>query len=284
MSKRNKRWLIIATSLTVIGLVIFVIAMSINGWDFSQLSTEKYETNTYEISEEFRDISLKTNTADVYFAVSADGKCNVECYEQTKVKHSVNVQNETLVINVVDDREWYEHIGINIGSPKITIYLPEDDYVSVMKIKTATGDICIDGMSVEMIDFTVSTGDIAISNVECENSVRLEVSTGKTKVTDTTCRKLISDGSTGDISLEYVIVEDKIYIERDTGDVKFSKCDAGEISVETDTGDITGSLLTDKVFITESDTGKISVPKTANGGRCELSTDTGDIKISISNK
>ena len=51
--------------------------------------------------------------------------------------------------------------------------------------------------------------------------------------------------------------------------------------VETDTGDVTGSLLSDKVFITKSDTGSIDVPKTVTGGKCEITTDTGDIKIEI---
>jgi DUF4097 and DUF4098 domain-containing protein YvlB len=82
--------------------------------------------------------------------------------------------------------------------------------------------------------------------------------------------------------LENVIATEKISVERTTGDVKFAFCDAGEIFVKTDTGDVTGSLLTDKVFITETDTGKIHVPKLTTGGRCEISTDTGDIKISIS--
>ncbi|MBQ3893898.1 MAG: DUF4097 family beta strand repeat protein, partial [Clostridia bacterium] len=77
------------------------------------------------------------------------------------------------------------------------------------------------------------------------------------------------------------IASGRFDIERDTGDVKFDRCDAAEIKVETDTGDVTGTLLTEKVFITKTDTGKVSVPSAASGGRCEIETDTGDIKISI---
>ena len=42
-----------------------------------------------------------------------------------------------------------------------------------------------------------------------------------------------------------------------------------------------GSLLSDKVFITETDTGNVNIPKTTDGGKCEIKTDTGDIKIKI---
>ena len=45
--------------------------------------------------------------------------------------------------------------------------------------------------------------------------------------------------------------------------------------------DFFGSLLTDKVFITDTDTGSVDVPKTPAGGRCEIKTGTGDIKMEI---
>ena len=62
----------------------------------------------------------------------------------------------------------------------------------------------------------------------------------------------------------------------------FDSSDAAEIFVKTSTGDVSGSLLTEKVFITDTSTGKVSVPKTTTGGKCELITSTGDIKIEIS--
>ena len=58
-------------------------------------------------------------------------------------------------------------------------------------------------------------------------------------------------------------------------------CDAAEIFVKTDTGDVTGTLLSEKVFVTTTDTGKVEVPRSVSGGRCEITTDTGDIRISI---
>lgn len=81
--------------------------------------------------------------------------------------------------------------------------------------------------------------------------------------------------------MKNVIATEKFSIERSTGDVTFDGADAAEIFVKTDTGDVKGSLLTDKVFITETDTGRVDVPKTTIGGRCEITTDTGDISIEI---
>ena len=66
-----------------------------------------------------------------------------------------------------------------------------------------------------------------------------------------------------------------------TGNVNFDGSDAAEIFVKTSTGKVTGNFLTDKVFITQTDTGTVAVPKTVTGGRCKIATDTGDIEIKI---
>ena len=63
--------------------------------------------------------------------------------------------------------------------------------------------------------------------------------------------------------------------------MEFNHCDAETICVNTDTGSVTGTLLTDKVFIIETDTGSVNVPKSITGGRCEITTDTGNIRITI---
>ena len=81
--------------------------------------------------------------------------------------------------------------------------------------------------------------------------------------------------------MNHVIAANKFSIERSTGDVKFSRCDVAELYLKTSTGNVTGSLLADKVFITDTNTGSVDVPKTAVGGRCEIKTGTGDIKIKI---
>ena len=49
MSKAKKIWFIVAASLILLGGVIFVSIMSIFKWDFSKLSTNKYDYVTHDI-------------------------------------------------------------------------------------------------------------------------------------------------------------------------------------------------------------------------------------------
>lgn len=300
MRKTTKTALIIAASLTVVGMVLFSVVMSIQKWDFTTLSTGKYIRNSYEISDGFHNLSIGTDTADILFALSDNEICKVECYEKEKTKHSVSVKEDTLCIQMVDERSWYNYIGIDFGAPSITIYLPKTEYTSLLikgstgsvellkefrfkdvDISLSTGDIHVENVFADTLNLSTSTGKITAANVNCNGNTTVNVSTGRTYITDITCNNLTSSGSTGNISLNNVIATGVFSIRRSTGNVKLNGCDAAELNIETGTGNVAGSLLSDKVFITETATGKIDVPKTTTGGKCEIKTSTGNIKFSI---
>ena len=138
--KRMKTLFIIAASLTLIGCVIFAGVMTVLKWDFRKLSTVKYETNSYEFDEEFQNISVSTDTADVVFQPSTSEKAMVVCYEPVGKKHQVIVNDGTLDVKLTDSRKWYQHIGLDFSTPKITVYLPLSEYADLV-VKVSTGDV-----------------------------------------------------------------------------------------------------------------------------------------------
>lgn len=319
MGKTTKIWLTIATCLVLAGCIILGGVMTMLNWDWSKLSTSKFRTNEHIISEKFRNISIDTGAASLTFVLSADGECKVECYEDEKEKHSVTVENDTLVIRLESTKAWYEYIGISFHSPKVTVYLPKAEYGALtvkedtgdieipgdfhfesadlslstgdiryfasasgqVKIKASTGQIRVENISAQSLDLRTTTGGITASKVSCTGDVSATVSTGTTSLNDIACKNLTSSGNTGSITLKNVVAAQQFSIKRSTGDVKLDNCDAAQLRIETDTGDVKGTLRTEKVFITQSATGTIKVPKTATGGKCEITTGTGDIKITI---
>jgi len=322
MSKNTIIWLIVATILVLSGLIVFASALTAYDWDFDNLSTENYKTSTHEnLSEEFTDISIDTDTADIIFVPSTDGKVKVECYESEKEKHEVYVQDNTLTINVKNDKEWYNYIGINLSfnSPKITVYLPQREYNALVikestgdvelpndftfqsidiisstgdikcqaaaksdvSIRTSTGDIDLQNVFAESFDLSTSTGEIFASKITCQNNFDVKVSTGDVNLNSVNCQNFTSTGSTGDIKMDGVVATQNFTIVRSTGYVLLNGCDGGEINIQTDTGDINGSLLSEKIFLTSTDTGSVNVPNTTTGGKCQITTDTGDIHITI---
>jgi len=320
MKKNTKGWLLLAAALILGGLLLFGVAMTMNHWDFSLLGSAKYEARTVDINDGFRNISIRTDEDDIVFLPSGSGKCRVEFYERDKVTHSAEVKGATLTIGVNDTRGPLDHIGLfSVGSPKITVYLPQREYASLViegdtgdvelpkafrfesiaitadtgdvecqasasgpvGIHLSTGSITLGSASAGQLDLSVSSGDVDVYSVDCAGDVKLSVSTGKAVLSDLSCRSFLSDGNTGSILLTNVIAADRINIERSTGDVELDRCDASELYITTDTGDVRGTLLSEKVFLTQSDTGRIDVPKTISGGRCEISTDTGDITMTV---
>jgi len=317
MRKSVKAWLIIASTLVALGLVIFAGVMSAYDWDFSKLSTVTYETNTYEVSGAFDCISIDVDITEITFVPTDEETCRIVCYETNMVKHSATVQNGLLTINTIDARKWYDHIGIFLGAPKMTVYLPKDKYADVfietdtgdihipkdfsfntleidgdtadvdclasvleeVKIESDTGYIRMDKITADKASLSTTTGNITLLSATVKNNIAVETNTGKIKLTDVLCRDLQVESETGNINLENVIASGRFSIKTDTGDVNFNGSDAQEISVETDTGDVKGTLLTDKIFFAQTDTGRVDVPKTTTGGKCEITTDTGNIQI-----
>ena len=244
MKKNVKISILIASILCVAGLLICTAGLFLMDFDFSKLNTLPTKTNTHVVTEEFTNISIQTDTADVVFAISEDDSCYVVCNETEKLTHSVRVEGDTLVIQREDHRKWYDHIGISIVEYSVTVYLPRFEYANI---------------SIE-----TDTGDVSVGNVNVTENVSIET-------------------DTGDVLLRATEVGNKLTVVTDTGDVTLDRADASSISVTTDTGDVTGTLLSEKIFFAESDTGDIRVPQSMTGGRCEIRTDTGDIEITVVN-
>ena len=303
MKKTERVWLLTAVSLVLIGLVVFFGVMASYHWDFMALDTTRYETSTVVIREDFRNISISSDTEAIELLPSDDGKCRVVFYEEKQVETEAIVRDGTLSIGAVDMRKWYGFLfrfTLTLRSPKIAVYLPATEYAALI-VKGSTGDISMpENFTFESLDvstdtgdvycgasasgemrISTSTGDIRLANVSA-GELHLSVSTGKAALTDVSCRNIHSTGGTGDIAMENVVAEEMISIKRSTGDVRFERCDAASLEIETDTGDVTGSFSSEKVFIARSDTGHISVPETVSGGKCSITTDTGDIVITIS--
>lgn len=316
--KKMKLMMIISAALILVGAIMCASVMTAYGWDFKKLTTVRYEENIY-FFDKAENVTISSYASDIAILPSTDEKIKVVTYLPINKYRSVTLTEENLVIASNDGFTRKDIFEIYIISPKITVYLPEGEYGNLsietltsdirvseslvfanitinvstgnvkcyssatesLKIKTSTGDVFVKNISAGNVDITASTGDIKLKDVACAGDIKAKASTGDVEMKNVACKNFSSNTGTGDCELDNVIASGKFNISTDTGEVEFDRCDAGEIYVKTDTGDVKGSLLSDKVFIARTDTGGIDVPKTAGGGRCEIVTDTGDIKITI---
>lgn len=263
MKKTNKIWLVLAIALIVGGGILFVGSIYSLDFDLTKLSTQTYETNVYEISDDFENITIDVSATEVVFAPSDDGTCKVTCIDEEKLKHTAIVGDGTLKISVTDTRKWYDHIGVFFERKELTVYLPKEEY-KLLSVTTSTGNVEIPEQFVfENITITGSTADVKCA-AQVVDSVQMKTSTGNITLSGVDCKKIM--------------------IKTSTGYVCFEGCDADNISVKTSTGNVTGTLLSEKIFVTETSTGNVRVPKSTTGGTCEITTSTGNIEIEIRQK
>lgn len=318
MSKGMKILFITASALVFVGLIIFGGAMACMGWNFSELSTATYVTNEYNFSEKIESIIIDSTVTDVIFVTADKTEASVVCYEMENASHTVELKDGTLSLRINDQRKWYEHIGINFKTPRITVTIPKGEYASLnvklstgdldlpeslsfgeicaevttgrvksssdggrMDIRASTGAIFLKDVTAEDISLATSTGRIRAENINCKNDFSVEVTTGDSELVKVRTNNFSTTGSTGDLELSDLIAVGKLYAERSTGDIELDGCDGGEICIKLSTGDLEGTLLTEKSFSIQAGTGDVEVPRGTSGGRCEITTKTGDIEIEI---
>lgn len=296
---KRKAWLIAALGMILCGGILFGGVMMALNWDFTKLSTVTYETNIHSPGSDFTAIVVETDTANITFIPSDEG-CSVTCVDDIRAKHQVYVEDGTLYIINDSNRKWYDHIGIQIGSPKITVHLPQKQY-EALTVKTATGDVILDrelrfgamdltvttgslqltGISAESLLLRSTTGRVYLSRVTCTGLLGITVDTGRIVAKDVHCRELAATGGTGDITLINVLAGERLTVIGGTSDVELSACDARDINVSTATGNVQGTLRSGKTFDAESGTGKVRVPANGGSGTCHIRTKTGDIHIAV---
>lgn len=305
--------LIVAFILILTGGVILILGLSFAG--SAENPVTMLVESEHTISENFDDILIDTEDCNVDVVVF-DGEADphVVIREREQTRHEVLVEDGTLKIKMVDNRQWQDFIGVSWENMEMTVYLPQKQYKSVrfttatghiqipeifnakelalrsdtgrvvcdakvtddLSCFTATGSITVRGAAPEKMWLVSNTGDIAASGIT-GREIGLQNDTGRTETENMTCEVLACESATGDVVLRNVLADRLLQIETDTGDVSIIDCDAGNTNIETDTGDVEGHFLTPKWFSAFSDTGNVKVPNTREGGECRVQSNTGNI-------
>lgn len=318
--KNSKRIAImIAVIMITVGSITSVCAMAAIGFDFTKMNTVSFETNTYAVDDGFTSISVNGAECDIKLRPSGDGSCKVVCHESDKISHTVSVENNELIVERHDNRRWYEYIGAYWGSMEVVIYIPQGEYEELyalnlsgdidipegytfgsaeiqstsgninfkadvsgeLSIQTTSGDIYIGEITSENLAAASTSGNLTIKNVTAQNAIGIQTVSGDVEVSGVRCKNIAADTSSGDLEFRDVIMTDDMYVESVSGDVDLYRCDADSLWINTSSGDVSGTLLTEKIFLTDTSSGDIDVPRSTSGGKCEITTVSGDIEFDI---
>lgn len=306
MKTSKKLWILAGVSLLILGLLLCAVALAVSGgfMGFADMSTPKYNTNTYEITEAFEHIDIDEIECDVNFLPAEDGKCKITATESEKIYNEIKVVGDTLTVTCKDAREWYEKIGfVWWGETTLTVYLPEREYGELL-IKTVSGDIDLahsftfltanvsstsgdidfpcsasEGLSIE-----TTSGDISLKDATVNAEVKIKSVSGDISIRSVNAHALSLTTTSGDIEANSVMVSGKLYAKSTSGDVEFSSSDAALAEIKTSSGDVYCEFLTPKNITTDTSSGDIRVPSSVPASSsCQIKTTSGDIKVTYKN-
>ena len=105
-----KKLFLIFAVLIPCGGLIFVGAMCALGWNFGKLSAKHTVENEHMLTEDFDEIEIVTDDADIKLVITEEGESRAVCREHSHAKHSVAVENGRLTVRVQNERKWYHYI------------------------------------------------------------------------------------------------------------------------------------------------------------------------------
>ena len=239
------------------------VTLYLSRTDFDTLTINS-DTSLIVVPQEFsfNECSIDTSTGDVSYKAP------------TSVALDIKVTTGRLMVSDVSPA------SVKLQSSTGSVTLSSVKAAGDIGIKASTGRIYIENVECGNLSLKNSTGEKTLINIKCKN-LATNCSTGNTTIKNIECQSLTHESDTGSIDMSNVIASGKFDIETSTGRVTLDGCDAANINIETDTGNVKGTLLSEKIFYAESNTGRIKVPHGASGGICEVQTDTGDITFTI---
>lgn len=301
MSKGIKIALIAAVCLIGIGLVLGLIGYFTGGSNL--FKDEETTERNLVINDAFSDIVIDCVRSKVVLLPSEDGVCRIQADESESCKLTAEVKNGVLNIEQKLKSKWnFSFIGFNFSAfkpYKLNVYLPESEYrdLSVNNVsggaetksgltfmnaalKTVSGGIRFNASVRSSASFESTSGGIEASGFECE-LLKADCTSGGIRISNVSCGTADIECTSGGITLTSVVTSGELSVETMSGGITFDRCDGGSIRAEAVSGSIKGSLLSPKVFKTDTVSGKISVPADGDGGICELETTSGKIEITI---
>ncbi len=319
MKKGKKITLITAGCMVLAGLILAAAGLAAVQFDISSFNTVTYATTHYEIEEEFHHISIAGSASDVRLYPSEYDTCRVVCAENKNATFEVTVEDDTLYIRRQDNSVWQLQFGVFLGETGITVYLPEDTYESLV-IRTASGDITvpeaiqfasvdvqsisgeitllalvsgeqsvssqsgdirIGNTSPESLTVQSGSGEITLEKVSDRTEIQLKASSGDVTFTDVKGQTIAVSTSSGEITFSRVIAAGNMRLESVSGDIALRDSDAEALCIQTGSGDVSGTLRSEKIFRIETKSGDVNVPYSASGGKCDVTTTSGDVDFAI---
>lgn len=246
MGKVMKAFLVLGIFLLVIGLIVFIIGLGLNGW---KLSTD-YNRETFTASGKNDVLDLKMSAGEMN-VVFYDGETVQVDYPTSSVRgYTVTERGGTITVEPLK-KVNFSFFGWD-RIPAVTVKVPHGDAMN-FKLSLSAGKATVE--SGNFLNFTVdiSAGSVKTGEINC-NNFNVDMSAGSFTSSGVRAAKADIDLSAGAASLSSVAA-DNISVDVSAGTVNLNvtgrkedyyvtvKKSAGSCNISDQRGEVAGKIL-----------------------------------------
>ncbi len=270
-------------------------------------NNDEYAEYSENLKNHYDSVEIHAVNADVTVTSAADSQPSVNAKTEPWIKVEVVSNGGTLVVKEVDQRKWYQRIGVFYQKPsKIEVNLADGVY-SELNIKNTNGNITIQAEpeTISFIEIRTNTingetlinvpadwalsdsknGDIRFIVFYNANQVSgmAGIVSGKTTNGDITDESIAAAKSfvTGNGKITSTGSFGMLHAKTVNGDIFLNRFSGDEVKIESVNGDITATTMVPMKYITSTRNGRVKVPEKTGNGTLEISTVNGDITVEL---
>lgn len=246
--KLTRKIFAVGTAILIIGVVFWVVGMSLIDWDFTRLDTTKYTAKSYSCDAEVKSISISLSSFPL--TVKKGDSVSLDYYESDNSE--VVVQEKDGVLSVVENYKYtpFKSGVFNLGrfSHKFSLTVVSG---AKLEIKGHNSDVSIEDIDFEEFTIDSTNADIRFSRVQFGklniDTTNCDIELNGCKATDMTVKatnlditakncefkSVVLDGTNVDCDLTRVVL-DKLSLDATNLDADIQIVGkAGEYTVKT---------------------------------------------------
>lgn len=219
--KRNLT--IIGAILLVAGILLGTIGFASVGFNPDKLQKDvNFTEKEYVVeSDKVKAIKVADVNNSIELTRSADRNITITYFESDKDRYEIGVGADgRLNMRYIDDRRWYEHIGINwaLKDTHITVALPAD-YVSDLELTTVNGTVDVEDQLVGTLRAATTNGNISLSKVDATGEIHTSTVNGTVTLSGLKADSLVARCMNGRVQVDGVSVNASVDMSTTNGSI-----------------------------------------------------------------
>ena len=150
-----------------------------------------------------------------------------------------------------------------------------------LTVQSNSGNIVLSDIGTKGLSVGASSGNVRLNHVRVEGVLSMRAASGSLSMEQVRAASLSVEATSGDVRLSDVLISGHLAARVNSGNIRMTRCDAETLYLGAVSGNISGSLLSGKTFVTQTSSGSVRVPGSSVGGRCEIVTSSGNIRVTV---